>query len=469
MRCGGVACVLGPVACGAVVMGAALGAAPAVAEQPSNSVPDPSIAASLPTPFADPGGVRAALAQRGITYGINYVGEVFGNPSGGFRRGSIYEGLLEVAVDANFETLVGWKGLTFHASGYQIHGEGLTAQYIGNLNPISNIEATPSTRLFDLWFEQSLLDDKLSVRFGQLRVDYGGEFMSVTAGGLYISANFGWASFTGVNLPSGGVTYPLAAPGARVKFDPSDNLTLLFGAYDDDPAGPCEGDPQQCNDHGLDFRLKDEPFLIAEAQFKYNQGKGAAGLPGVVRIGAFKDFGTFEDQHLDDGSLSLADPNSSGTPRPIHADRGIYGIIEQKLANAGGGDDDKGIWFFTRVAGMPSDRNLVDFFAEGGLTFSGLVPGRPHDDVGLAVSYSHISGDAAELDRDTVGFGTATPIRDYETLLELTYKAVIVPGFSLQPDFQYIWHPGGNAPDPNDPAKAIADAAVLGLRNLINY
>jgi porin len=162
------------------------------------------------------------------------------------------------------------------------------------------------------------------------------------------------------------VTYPLAGPGARVKFEASDNLTLLVGAYDDDPAGPCVGDPQRCNDHGLDFRLKDEPFLIAEAQFKYNQGKGAAGLPGVVRIGAFEDRGTFDDQHIDDGGLSLADPNSSGAPRRIHVDRALYGIVEQKIANAGARDEEKEIWFFARVAGMPSDRYLVDIYAEGG-------------------------------------------------------------------------------------------------------
>jgi len=432
-------------------------------------LPDPSLATSLAPALADPGGVRRALAPAGITYAINYIGEVFGNPSGGIRRGTIYAGLLEVAVDANLETLAGWKGLTFHASGYQIHGDGLTAQYIGNLNPISNIEATPSTRLFDVWLEQSLLDDKLSVRFGQLRVDYGGEFLSIAPGALYINTNPGWPSFTAVNLPSGGVSYPLGALGARVKFEPSDDLTLLFAAFNDDPAGPCDGDPQGCNAHGLNFRLRDEPFLIAEAQFKYALGNGAGRLPGIIKIGAFEDLGTFDDQHFDDTGLSLADPNSSGTPRRIQSDRAVYGIIEQKLASAGATDEEKGVWFFTRVTGMPSDRNLIDFYAEGGITFSGVVPGRPGDEFGVAMSYSHISNAAAALDRDTVAFGTDTPIRDYEVVLELTYKAEIVPGWSLQPDFQYIWNPGGTVPGEDDPSVAVPNAAVFGLRTTNNY
>jgi porin len=290
-----------------------LAAAGEAAKSQPSGIPEPSIATSLPA-NGDPSGARAALASLGVSYGINYYGEVMGNPSGGFRRGAIYEGLLELYADVDLEKLAGWKGAAFHASGYQIHGQGLTANYIGNLNPVSNIEATPSTRLFDLWFEQSLFDDKISLRLGQLRVDYSGEFLSVTSGGIFMSANFGWASFTGNNLPSGGVTYPLAAPGARVKFEPNDRLTLLFGVYDDNPAGPCDGDPQICDSDGLKFRVTDSPFTIAEAQFKYNKAKSSGALPGVFRIGAFKDFGDFDSQRFDARGLSLANPSSTGNP-----------------------------------------------------------------------------------------------------------------------------------------------------------
>ena len=427
-------------------------------------VPENSIATLFPE---DP--VRTALSGYGVTYGVNYIGEVLGNPVGGFKRGSIYEGFLELYVDTDFEKLTGWKGLTFHASGYQLHGQGLTVNNVGNLNALSNIEATASTRLFDLWFEQALLDNKLSVRFGQLRVDYSGEFLSVTRGGLFMSANFGWPSFAGNNLPAGGVTFPLAAPGVRVKFEPTDRLTLLFGAYDDDPAGPCDGDPQVCNNNGLEFRLNDKPFIIAEAQFRYNQEQDASGFPGVFKVGVFKDYGNFDSQRFDDTGLSLADPLSSGVPAKQGQNRGAYAIIEQQIYRLPGGDYEKGVSAFARIAGLPSDRNLVDFYVESGLNFSGLVPGRPNDVFGLAATYSHISGDAARLDRDNVAFGTPTPIRDYEVLLELTYQAQIMPGWTVQPDFQYFWHTGGHIEDPLNPGAAIANAAVFGVRTTVNY
>ena len=45
-------------------------------------------------------------------------------------------------------------------------GQGLTSHYLGNLVTVSNIESRPGTRLFDLWVQQSLLDDTLSLRVG---------------------------------------------------------------------------------------------------------------------------------------------------------------------------------------------------------------------------------------------------------------------------------------------------------------
>jgi porin len=417
-----------------------------------------------------PNDIRAAMAGIGLTYGVNYVGEVFGNPTGGFRRGAIYEGFLELHADVDFEKLAGWEGLTFHVGGYQLHGRGLTGHYVGNVNALSNIEATPSTRLFDVWFEQAMFDGKLSVRFGQLRVDYSGEFLSVGPGGVFISANFGWPSFTANNLPAGGVTYPLAAPGVRVKFEPSDQLALLFGVYNDDPAGPCEGDPQVCNSHGLNFRVKDDPFLIAEVQYKYNQESGSFGLPGIFKVGAFFDAGDFDSQRFDDKGLSLARPLSSGVPAKLSGNHGVYVILEQQIYQLPGSDGDKGITAFTRIAGLPSDRNFVDFYLEGGLNFSGLVPTRPDDVFGLALTYSRISSDAADLDRDGVASGTMAPIKDYELLLELTYLAQIAPGWSVQPDLQYFWHTGGNVQNVNAaPGTAINETLVLGVRSTLNY
>jgi len=80
-----VACVL------ALVAGAAV---PAWADEPPTGIPTPSIASSFPQELADPGGIRSALARRGITFGVNYIGEVLGNPDGGVKQSTYYDGRL---------------------------------------------------------------------------------------------------------------------------------------------------------------------------------------------------------------------------------------------------------------------------------------------------------------------------------------------------------------------------------------
>ena len=435
-----------------------------------DGIPQPSIATRLPQ-NGDPNGWRAALAGRGITYAINYGGEVFGVASGGIRRGSQYTGQLEGLLNIDLDTLIGLKGLKFHAHAFQLHGRGVSVDHLGVFDTVTNYEATPSTRLFEVWMEQSLFDDKVSVRFGQMRVDYDGEFTLAPSAGLFISASFGWPSFLGSNLPSGGVTYPIIAPGVRVKVSPNDKLTLLAAVYNDDPAGPCDGDPQVCNDDGLKFRLRDNPFLIGEVQYRYSDNKSPGGLNGLVKIGGFADLGKFNDKRFGTDGRSIADPASNGIARRYHQNTGIYAIIDQQIFRPSGASSaDDGIYAFGRVASLPSDRNLIDFSFDAGLRFAGLVPGRPNDEFGVAFVYNRVSNRVSGLDRDTLAAtGTAGPIRSTEALAELTYKIQIKPGLILQPDLQYVWRPGGNAADPNDSTKAVENAWVLGLRSVVNY
>lgn len=437
------------------------------AKEPPTGIPESSIARNFP-----PDPHRAALAQRGITYGLNYTGDVFGVASGGIRHSSSYSGLLEAILDVDFEKLAGWRGLTFHTSAFQIHGRGISGTSVGLLNPVSNIEATPATRLFELWLEQELIKEKLTIRFGQMRVDYDGEFLNSQTAGLFLNTNFGWPAFTAVNLPSGGVSYPLAAPGIRVKYTPNEKWTMLAAVFNDDPAGPCAGDPQVCNNDGLKFRVRDNPFIIGEVHYKYSDNKDPGTLKGQIKFGAFADLGKFDDQRFGTDGRSLADPLSNGITRRHHQNESYYGVIDQQFyrSTRSGASGNDGIFAFGRIAGLPSDRNIVDLTVDGGLRFTGLIPNRPSDEFGIAFAHNRISSRLAGLDRDAVILtATPGPIRSSETIGELTYKAQIVQGWTIQPNLQYVWNPGGHAADPNVPSRAIDNALVLGLRSTLNY
>jgi porin len=420
----------------------------------------------------DWGGSRSSLSDHGVDIGLNYVGEALGNLSGGIKTGWSYEGRAEFALDLDLDKLVGWQGGAAHANVFQIHhtNGSPAVTYTGSIGDPSNIEARQATRLYTLWLQQTLFDDVLSVRAGQLAVD--DEFMTSDTAGNLINGTFGWAALGSANMTSGGPAYPLPTPGVRVEVAPTKSLALRGAVFSGDPAGKnCFDDPQVCNKRGTTFSTSGGALWMGELQYSINQEDGATGLPGVYKIGGWYQTGNFADQRLGLDALgalvSLADPTVVDAYNH-HGDRGIYAIADQTVWKG----EARSLALFARVGGAPSDRNLVSFYADAGLAYVGLIPGRQDDTLALGVAYSKISGDAADLDRDTQVLtpDPAYPVRDHETVIEVSYTAQVAPWWSLQPDFQYIVHPGGHVLDADDPANAVAgNAVVVGLRTGITF
>jgi carbohydrate-selective porin OprB len=57
----------------------------------------------------DVAGMRKALAASGIGIGGFYAAETFGNPSGGFKQGATYDGVLELHLDGDLKKWGLWK------------------------------------------------------------------------------------------------------------------------------------------------------------------------------------------------------------------------------------------------------------------------------------------------------------------------------------------------------------------------
>ena len=248
-------------------------------EPPPGVAPQPTIATSLPA-NGDPFGTRHSLAERGVTFGFIHTTELLSNVKGGLARKTIFDGKLEAMVGIDFGRLAGWDGLSFYANGFQLHGNrGPNRMLVGGLNTVSNIEALPTTRLSEVWLERQLFDGKASIRAGQLVVDT--EFLVSQYFNFFISSD--WPTNPKTGIPSSGPAYPLSTPGVRLKIDPTPQATALLAVFNGDPAGQCGLEAEQCNRHGLNFRVKDPPYLIGELQYRYNQDPAATGLAGGVR------------------------------------------------------------------------------------------------------------------------------------------------------------------------------------------
>ena len=130
-------------------------------------------------------------------------------------------------------------------------------------------------------------------------------------------------------------------------------------------------------------------------------------------------------------------------------------------------DPAKGVGLFARIAAAPSDRNLIDFYADGGVNVSGMIASRPDDAFGVAIAYARIGRAAVGLDQDRVALDPANfAVRSSEFLLEATYSAQVVAGWTLQPNVQYVIRPNGGAADPTRPLR---NATIVGLRTSLKF
>jgi porin len=430
-------------------------------EQPVGAAPTDGSLWQRDRLLGDPGGVRSKMEDAGFTISVQETSELLGNVTGD-STGTVYEGATLAALQIDTAKAIGLPGGTFRASMYQIHGQGLSDGTIGNLNTVSNIEAAPGSRLFDLWYEQTMLGGAVSLRLGQQAADQ--EFQVSTYGGLFINASFGWPTLAAEALPGGGPAYPLAALGGRLKVQPRDDLAMLLGVYSGSPAP--DG---QDNTSGTSFVVDQGVFIIGEVQYSINTGEKATGLAGTYKLGAWYNSNAFPDQRYGADGLLLADPASSGVPLYRSGNYSVYAVADQMVWRAPG-TKDQGIGVFARITGASGDRNLVSAFVNVGATWKGAIPGRPDDTIGLGAGIARISDNARAADSDVAFFsGAAYPKRSSEAVLELTYQAAVTPWLTLQPDFQYIFNPGAGAPSANDQTRKAVDAAVLGLRGVVVF
>ncbi len=410
--------------------------------------------------LGDMGGLRSLLGNHGVSLGLAETSEVLGNPTGGRRSGAVYEGLTEASLGVDLGKAVGLSGGIVNISAFQIHGRGLSSNNINNLNIVSSLEADRSTRLFEWWYQQSFLGGRADVKIGQQGADQ--EFMVSQYGGLFFNAGFGWATLPSVDLPSGGPAYPLAALGVRLRAQPLEPLTVLLGVYNGSPAGLGVGDPQRRDASGTNFDLNSGVFVIGEVQYAINPGGDAPGLAGTYKLGAWYNSNAFTDQFFTVGPITAA-AAFANPPRARRNDWSVYGVVDQLVYRPPGAKDG-GAGVFIRAMGAPGDRNQVNMSVNGGVTYKGAF-GRDNDTAGLGLGWARIGDRARAGDAALAAFsGGFYPVRSSETVLELSYQAALAPWWTVQPDFQYVFSPGGGILNPNRPGKRLGDAAILGVR-----
>jgi porin len=400
--------------------------------------------------LGDMWGLRPWMSKYGMSLNISETSEVLGNATGGTHHGADYDGLTQMSLQLETEKAFHLYGGTFNVSALQYHGRSLSSDNLDNIQTASGIEADRATRLWELWYQQKFLEeDRMDIKIGQQSLDQ--EFMVSQEALLFVNTMFGWPALPSYDMPGGGPAYPLSAPGIRVRVRPLDSLTFLAGVYSGSPAPNDNPDPQQADPSGLSFPFNRGALAIAELQYSYPalgsmvSADAANSLSGTYRIGGWYDTEHFADEE-------------SSTEHD--GDYGFYAVMDQMIwSDPKDEDADRTINFFARAMGTPlEDRNTLDFSMNAGFTFHEPIPHRGDDTFGIGMGYAKVSNSLADLDRDTGDI----PVRSGETFVEVTYQYELTPWCELQPDFQYVFNPGGGVND--DAGNRVKNEAVFGIR-----
>jgi porin len=368
----------------------------------------------------DWGGFRNTLEDHGLFVNLVYRGELFGNLRGGIdtTNGPKYAGNFDFEVMFDTEAAGFWSDGFFFMRVQNINGKGITEDYVGDYQVLSNIEAQRFTQVAELWYQHAFLDDAILVKFG--KQDANADFAGPAFGGHFLNSSFGFAT----NIPL--VTFPDQGMGLAALTRPADHFTLNAGMYDSEAKNGVSG-------IGTAFDGRGGFTALLEAG--YHPLLGDKDFRGGYRAGAwFQSDDTEEISEL---------PN----PDKEDDNYGLYVVFDQELVRDLNEEEDEyqGLGAFFQYSWAPNDRNEVPRYVGGGLTCTGFIKERYLDIAGLGVARAD--------------FSSRLSAKTQETSIELFYKLFVTRWMAVQPDVQYIINPNG----------ALDDALAVGVRMEISF
>jgi porin len=177
---------------------------------------------------------------------------------------------------------------------------------------------------------------------------------------------------------------------------------------------------------------------------RFRIGRGATHpYAGKLALGAWTYTAPFRD---------LADTLPSGQPVRHRGSRGGYLIADQEVWSPGNGRPAV-LRAFAQIGVGDARVNQIGSYVGAGLTLAAPFQSRTQDELGLAVAAAR-NGSHYLNARVRSGLTVAG-----ETAMELTYFAQLGPGLSVQPDVQYVIHPGGTLANRNALVPGIRIAA----------
>jgi porin len=393
----------------------------------------------------------AKLTDIGITPSLGYYSVFQANPVGGIQQQTAYSHLLLFGAELNFNKLICLPGASLMISGAEAIGKNLSED-IGNVNTVSEAFVTPLTvLLYELFWKQILLDDKLELRVGRMTAEY--QFASVPAFGLQVSGGInGNPTSILVNAPF--TSSPNATWAASAKIQVTKEVYVQAGVYQ---ASERLG---KIGYHGLNFAISgdDGELVMAQAgwqptffrtaetsSFNKNGEKAvveaALGLPGNYLLGGY--YSNFKFPELNGSNIQT---NAFG-----------FYAMGQQMVWRSVADPHRNFSLWGGLTFSPQQNiSLLPLMGFAGTICQGFIPRRDRDQLLLTYLESGFSRNYADA---VVAMGGKRPTAEH--VLEAGYAIYITDNYTIQPDIQYIIRPKG--------ANDVKNSLVLGIQFVANF
>lgn len=342
-----------------------------------------------------------------------YYGEFFANAKGGKSTNDAtqYAGLFDLGVTFDLAHWTPENSSSLYLLVQNTHGRGLTEDFIGDTQVISNIDSFDNVmQIGEYWWESQWANQLITLRLG--KQDLNNDFQRIDQAEFFIQSTFGLSPSTA--FP----TYPHQSAGAVALVHLHESLTWKLGAWN-----------AFVNNGLWGFSDNGSFLVVSELEAMYSLFE--ASHPGTVAIGALYE----SDGQLDGEAVAAVREYYIQGEQVLYKRHPADDASNQGLAVFAG--------YYPRFPGEQPIAKSIGDSAVAGLTYTGLLSNRQHDVVGMGIAWSEL-------------FQGGT---NQESATELFYRAVWSPNISLQPDLQYISSPSG----------IYRDSIAIGMRMEIRH
>lgn len=376
-------------------------------------------------------GMGRKLSEKGLSVNLGLTQVYQQNLQGGLsthRHAGRYSGRYGLEIDADMENLANLTGGRVYALARGGWSDGIDPPSVGSLFGVNSVAV--GDRPIDLWqlyYEQSFLDNKAFIRAG--KIDLTGGFECHGCPGSFDGSSFAndeTAQFLNGSLVNN-PTIPFPDPGMGVIA----HLEPVEWWYISAAIADADADVRETG-FNTGFHGNANTFSIYETGFLPRLRSSKGSLQGAYRFGMWYDpqpKGRFD---------------GNGVKRD---DVGFYTSLDQTIWKENTAEDDtQGLGIFGRYGIADADVNEIKSFWSTGLQYQGLIPTRGNDVTGFGVGQGRLSRQA--------GFDQSN-----ETALEWYYNIQVTPWLHISPDVQYVFNPGGVS----------TDAVIIGLRLQMSF